>query len=246
MSKFNMEQYLNGMPVLDHGCVELIDGMLMDPLLKIVKSARVSFLGDTTELEDKDLKLIRYLKEHEHFSTFRHSYFTFRVKAPLMVFRQWWKYQVGSSWEERDEPETGAIAIPETNWNEQSFRYTVSDCEFYIPTEIRKQSKNNKQGSEGKLELIDGQDPVEMFRASCFRQFADYEKMVEAGAAKEQIRMLLPQNIYSSCYWTCSLQTIIFFLHQRLKDDAQWEIRQFALAVHDLIKPVLGDIISLT
>jgi thymidylate synthase (FAD) len=245
MSEFDIKQYFKSLNVLDHGSIELVDAMNMDPLLKVVKSARVSFLSDSAQLEEKDLKLIKYLKEHEHFSTFRHSYFTFRVKAPLMVFRQWWKYQVGSSWEEREEPETNSIVIPETNWNEQSFRYTVSECEFYVPSEIRKQSKSNKQGSEGRLEEVDGKDPVEIFRSSCLRQFADYEMLVKAGAAKEQCRMLLPQNVYSSCYWTCSLQTILFFLHQRLKNDAQWEIRQYALALKQLISPMLKNAFQL-
>lgn len=241
MSDFDIREHFQELKVLDKGSVELNDGMITNPLLKIVNSARISFLSESQDLEDKDLRLIKFLMSHEHFSTFRHSYFTFRIKAPLIVFRQWWKYQIGSNWEEREEPEVGSIIIPETNWNEASGRYVKFEPEFYIPEEVRVQSRNNKQGSSGRLEkLSGGEDPVEFFEKCCLEQYENYKYMVESDAAKEQCRMMLPQGIYSSCYWTCSLQTILFFLHQRLKPDAQYEIRQYAGAIWELMKPMIG------
>lgn len=257
MTTFNIKDHFRKIDVLDKGHVELMDGMITDPMLKVINSARVSFLKETTELTDRDRKLIKFLVDHEHFSTLRHSYFSFRVKAPLSVFRQWWKYQIGSEWVENEN--VGSIEIPDTSWNEASGRYVEFEPEFYIPEVIRIQSKDNKQGSHGKLGLInpyyssdtenDGPmpaiahatDPVDFFKASCERQYSDYKTLVAQGAAKEQARMLLPQGIYSECIWTCSLQTIMFFLHQRLKEDAQWEIREYAKAIHELVKPLLVD-----
>jgi thymidylate synthase (FAD) len=243
---FNIKDHFRKIDVLDKGHVELMDGMITDPMLKVINSARVSFLKETTELTDRDRKLIKFLVDHEHFSTLRHSYFSFRVKAPLSVFRQWWKYQIGSEWVENEN--VGSIEIPDTSWNEASGRYVEFEPEFYIPEAIRIQSKDNKQGSHGKLEvripvehLDNGLDPVSFFEHSCIRQYEDYKELVKAGAAKEQARMLLPQGIYSECIWTCSLQTIMFFLHQRLKEDAQWEIREYAKSIHELVKPLLVD-----
>lgn len=239
--RFNIRDHFQTLSVLDKGHVELNDGMVIEPKLKVVNSARVSFLQNSTEFEDKDAKLIKYLMEHEHYSTFRHSYFTFGIKAPLFVFRQWWKYQVGSHWEEN---ESGAIIIPGTGaWNEQSGRYTKFEPEFCIPEHIRIQSKNNKQGSGGILtQLENGEDPVKFYEAACNRQYEDYKYMIKSGAAKEQCRGFLPQNIYSACYWTCSLQTILFFLHQRMKPDAQFEIREYAKGVWGLIKPIFSEL----
>ena len=217
--------------------------MVSEPNLKVVNSARVSFAKESTELTDKDLKLIEYLINHEHFSTLRHSYFTFRLKAPICVFRQWWKYSIGSHFNENEG--FGSIELPETNWNEASGRYIEFEPEFYIPEAIRIQSKNNKQGSDGELDCDFCNEggaiisPVEYFELSCLRSFAAYQSLVDVGGAKEQARMLLPQNIYSECIWTCSLQTIIFFLHQRLKADAQWEIRQYALAAKELMSGLI-------
>lgn len=238
MTKFDIRSCFKKTAVLDKGHVELIDGMMTHPMLKVVNAARVSFLKETKELSDKDEKLVKFLIDHEHFSTLRHSYFTFRVKAPLCVFRQWWKYQIASQFIENEN--VGSIEIVDTSWNEQSARYVEFEPEFYIPEIIRIQSKNNKQGSSGKLEaLASGVDPVDFFRNVCDFQYQNYKAIVDAGGAKEQARMLLPQNIYSECIWTCSLQTVMHFLHQRLKEDAQWEIRQYANAVKDLMAPVL-------
>lgn len=240
-SNFDIREHFKKITVLDKGHVELIDGMVIDPMLKAVNAARVSFNKESTELTDKDKKLIKFLIEHEHFSTIRHSYFSFRIKAPINVFRQFWKYQIGSNWIENEN--VGSIQIPDTSWNEESGRYVEFEPEFYIPESIRVQSKDNKQGSFGKLEteIESGLSPVEFFEQSCLRQYEDYKKLVEAGAAKEQARMLLPQNIYSECIWTCSLQTILFFLHQRLKEDAQWEIREYAKGILELTRPILID-----
>ncbi len=244
--RFDIRKHFKNINVLDKGHIELIDGMVVEPNLKVVNSARVSFQKETNELTDKDLKLISFLVKHEHFSTLRHSYFSFRVKAPICVFRQWWKYQIGSHWNESEG--FGSIEIPETNWNEASGRYVEFQPEFYIPQEIRKQSKNNKQGSEGTLDCVFTFEnhagdveltPVQFFERSCNRSYAEYLQLVKAGGAKEQARMLLPQNLYSECIWTCSLQTIIFFLHQRLKEDAQWEIRQYAVALKNILSGIL-------
>lgn len=233
-----MTKFLGSVSVLDKGHVELCDGMVCDPKLKIVNAARVSFNKEVQELSDKDIKLIDFLFKHEHFSTFRHSYFSFRVKAPLLVFRQFWKYQIGSDWVENEN--VGTIQIPETNWNEMSGRYVEFEPEFYIPQEIRIQSKNNKQGSEGKLLLLEnGEDPVQFFETSCNQMYEKYNYLVKAGAAKEQARALLPQNIYSECMWTASLQCILYVLHQRLKSDAQFEIREYAKAIAQLMSPIM-------
>lgn len=252
---FNPKDLFDSRQVLDLGRVDLFDAMLMDPRLKVVNSARVSFNKSSEEYTDKDKKLVRFLYDHGHLSTYRHSYFSFRVKAPLFVFRQWWKYQVGSHWEEGNELGSPVI-VPDTSWNEASGRYVEFKPEFYIPDVVRKQSESNKQGSSSEvlesLQIfsdsqvggIESVDPRNFLKASCERSYADYKTLVEAGAAKELARMLLPQNIYSECIWTCSLQTLLHFFGQRLKSDAQYEIRQYAQAIYSLVEPVMVDLME--
>ena len=60
--------------------------------------------------------------------------------------------------------------------------------------------------------------------------------IIERGVAKEIARTMLPQGLYTQAYWTVSLQGVLHFLDQRLKPDAQYEIRRYAEAVRDLVR----------
>lgn len=100
-----MDMNSNLIPVLDKGYVRLIDTMGGD--LAVVNSARASYAKEVDEISQADARLIKFLMQHGHFSTLRHSFATFEMKAPLMVARQIWKYVVGS-----------AHTDPMVGWNE--------------------------------------------------------------------------------------------------------------------------------
>lgn len=213
--------------VLDHGYVRLVDVMGSD--LTVVNAARVSFDKESFELNDKDRRLIRFLATHGHTSPFRHATLQFEIYAPLMTARQWWKYVVGSMHQD-----------PLGAWNESSRRYVTEQVEFYVPgpNQWRSAPKNKKQGSGEPVgeplgeqltrRLIELQDLGEQM----------YEIALKNGVCAEQARLFLPAyGLYVRWYWTCSLQALAHFLNQRLEDDAQWEIRQFAVAVYKLVKP---------
>src|SRR5580698_2905750 len=87
MEKFDVTKMFRKIDVLDHGHVELFDAMILDPRLKVANAARVSYKKESKEYSEKDAKLVKFLFDHGHFSTYRHSYFSFRIKAPLFVFR---------------------------------------------------------------------------------------------------------------------------------------------------------------
>lgn len=241
---WNVRDYFVSLPVLDKGSVELVDAMIEHPLLKIVNSARVSFAKSSESFEEKDKKLVKYLSDHGHFSTFRHSYFSFKVKAPLFVFRQWWKYQIGSDWTNSDE--LGAtVSIPDTGWNEVSGRYVEHAPEFYIPDAFHKQSASNKQGSTDEIinRLEDGVSSIGAYLSHVQNSYTLYKQMIGAGIAKEEARMVLPPSIYTECIWTCSVQTLIHFLNQRRDAHAQRHIRAYADAVHEIVFPILGPVL---
>ncbi|HIH0669259.1 TPA: FAD-dependent thymidylate synthase, partial [Staphylococcus aureus] len=89
---------MNIINVLDKGYVRLVNHMGSD--LTVVNSARVSYAKESKELNDKDVKLIKFLAREGHTSPFRHVIAQYEVYAPLMVARQWWKYVIGSSHQE--------------------------------------------------------------------------------------------------------------------------------------------------
>jgi thymidylate synthase (FAD) len=197
------------MNVLDKGFVRLVDQMGSD--LSVVNAARISFGRESESMNDKDLKLLRYLWDHQHTSPFRHATLQFHIKAPLFVLRQWMKHQVGCA------------------WNEISGRYVKFNPEFYVPSTWRKQHQSNKQGSQG--EITDSKSAQILYESNMNCAVEDYYELLSMGVCKEQARMVLPLSLYSECYWTTSLQAVLHFLKLREDEHSQKEIREYAQAV---------------
>jgi len=249
-----MSQIKQIYPVEDNiGCVQLMNKH-EDPLLSVVNAARVSYDTQKKVTDEKDKKLSKFLWENGHSSPYRHCFYTFNIKAALFIFRQWHKHQIGCPW-------TVVLADGEevmfdlaqikmdtdngTSWNEVSGRYVELKPQFYIPKRYRSNAGHaNKQASSELKEWTDEDhaSTQERFRLFCVAAYSHYQDELNRGVAKEMARMLLPQNIYSSAIWTPSLQAVIHFLSLRLKESAQWEIRQYAEAIYALIKPDLDSL----
>jgi thymidylate synthase (FAD) len=209
----------------DIGFVNVVDSMGND--LTVVNSARVSYGAYREELEEKDKKLIEYLAKHKHTSPFRHCFITFHVKCPLFVRNQWYKHIVGSNYSMGDHGSHG--------WNEISGRYVDIKPEFYIPYALRKQHESSKQASvETEQELFSAE--LDLLEDTTFTAYENYQELIEKGVAKEQARMILPQNMYTEFYWTASLHAIAHFASLRDKPDAQFEIQAYAKAIAEEAK----------
>lgn len=60
---------------------------------------------------------------------------------------------------------------------------------------------------------------------------------MEDGIAPEQARLFLPAyGLYVRFVWTTSLQSALHFLDLRLDNEAQYEIREYASAVHTIVE----------
>lgn len=216
--------------VLDHGFVELVDSMGDD--LTVVNSARVSFGKRKTELSAGDKKLIKYLADHKHWSPFRHVQLQFHCKVPEFVARQWYKHVVGIAYTEQQTVDHA--------WNEISLRYVdASEFNYYVPDGLRKQSEDNKQASVDECVEDPNGELLGAYRDHCQQALDLYNRMVNAGVAKEQARGLLPLNIYTEFYWTVSLQALVNFIHLRQHPGAQYEIRLYADALEKLTRDVV-------
>lgn len=210
--------------ILDKGYVRFVDKMGTD--LTIANSARVSFDKQSTELTDKDKKLIKFLANHGHTSPFRHAMIQFEVYAPLMVARQWWKYVVGSD-------------HTLDAWNESSRRYITEEPIFYIPNKAqwRLAPEDKKQGSADNFDTKKGDDYTHILMNYVADGEALYNKMINDGMAPEQARLFLPSyGMYVRWYWTTSLQGALHFLDQRLEHSAQYEIQQYAKAIAIIVQ----------
>lgn len=211
------------------GLLELYTHTLEDASLLSTNTARNSF-NKRKKVYDKisDKKLLDYLASHNHTSPFRHYFITFYVHAPEFVARQWWKHIVGSEYTFKD-----------TGWNELSLRYSPG-LFFFTPDTFYVQSRDKKQGRSQEIH----------HRSLEFRQRYSslvediqkfYSDMVSSGVSMEQARIILPLGVYTSFYWTASLQAIHHFVKLRNSPDAQAEIREYAEAMLALVKPLAGD-----
>lgn len=206
--------------VLDHGFVRLVDHMGSD--LSIVRAARVSYDADwrTGTDQGSDEKLIRYLWRNKHTSPFEAVQFTFEVKAPIFVFRQWHRHRTWS-------------------YNELSARYAKLDEDYYVPDPlfVGKQSKSNKQARVITNE--EDYDAVAIINNSCEVSFNMYFALRESGVPREVARTVLPLATYSRMFASVNLLNLFKFLTLRGHKHAQYEIRQYAAALIRLIRPIV-------
>lgn len=218
------------------GNVELVQHMGED--ITIVNSARVSFGVEKKELDDKDIKLIKYLIKHKHTSTLEHNIATFRIKVPLFVRSQHHRHRTWS-------------------YNEISRRYTDLNLSFYEPENFRTQHKSNRQSSNAEDKI----DPIIIFKTnfssqslniSCSEAIKEHHKnslklfdtLLESGVCREQARGILPQNLYTEYYATANLNNILKFIELRTHEGAQWEIQRLAQGMLSLIQDIWPETIK--
>ena len=198
------------------GWIGLVDHLGTET--SIVNAARVSFGKMRTEMDERDGKLIRYLIANHHSSPLEHVVFTFLVHCPLFVRSQWHRHRTWS-------------------YNEISRRYTQEDITFYVPDELREQAESDRQASV-EAKNIDQDACREMIRKQNQQAFEVYEKLLAAGVCREQARGVLPQNMMTTFWGTVDLNNLIKFLQLRESPHAQMEIRVYADAIKQMLKPL--------
>jgi len=213
--------------VLNHGLVRLIDSMGSD--LSIVRNARVSYdaAWRAGENEKGDLGLLNYLYANGHNTPFEAVTFTFEVKAPIFVFRQWYRHRTQS-------------------YNELSARYKELPEEFYIPepNQITTQSTDNKQMRTSEQHPEANRYRLDMMNANA-ASFSVYKDLIAGGCPRELARSVLPVATYSHMFATMNLHNLFHFLRERLHPHAQYEIRVYAEAILELIEPIVPHAVAI-
>ena len=205
--------------VLDKGFVRLVDYLGDDS--RIVQSARVSY-GEGTKSYREDKGLIDYLLRNDHTSPFEQVSFTFHIKMPIFVARQWIRHRTAKV-------------------NEISGRYSVMKSEFYVPAaeDIALQSDDNKQGRQNEPVSIELAKSIQdIISTEQERVYETYTKLLGMGLAREIARINLPLSLYTEWYWTMDLHNLFHFLRLRMDAHAQKEIRVYANAIFEIIKKI--------
>jgi thymidylate synthase (FAD) len=190
--------------------VELVRSSASDS--DVLFAARVSTKGEQS-LEDvgadasRSSGLINFLMRDRHGSPFEHNSMTFFVSAPIFVFREFMRHRIAS-------------------YNEESGRYRELRPVFYVPGPERRLVQIGKpgaydfvEGTREQYELVTSQT-----RSVCREAYAAYQRMLEAGVAREVARIVLPVSIFSTMYVTMNARSLMNFHSLRTKrDDAHFK-----------------------
>ena len=185
----------------DDVTVELVKASASDA--DVIWAARVSTAGEQSmdeigEDPARSAGLINYLARERHGSPFEHTSFTFFISAPIFVFREFMRHRIAS-------------------YNEESGRYRELKPVFYIPNKDRKLIQVGKTGhytfeagTDAQYELM-----VTEMKKAYTAAYDAYQKMLEAGIAREVARATLPVATYSSMYVTMNARALMNFLSLR-------------------------------
>lgn len=211
--------------VLDHGHVALVESWGSDE--RIIEAARMStgkgFRGWGDDGAPGDERLLAYLWRNKHASPFEMAGAVVEVQAPIFVIREWQRHRTQS-------------------FNELSARYAPIPCVDYVPSVERlmiEVDASNKQAG-----AIDGAEPMceevaRAYQGALRTQYqsaeALYSQALRCGVPKELARVHLPVGRYSRMRASANLRNWLAFLSLRMDAKAQWEIRQYANAVHDVL-----------
>lgn len=237
--------------LLDHGYLRFIESYGSDE--SIIEAARMStnkgFLGwgprcsecgvghnegdcykvalsPTQEVTRKhgDEKLLKYLYDNKHATPFEMAGLIIEVQAPIFVFREWHRHRTQS-------------------YNEMSARYTPLPDLNYIPSIERLMM--NSSGTNKQAGTVAGAKTLSLAAAQTFRSQLQgmydqaqelYEFALDEGVPKELARVHLPVGRYSKMRANANLRNWLAFLTLRMAPGAQWEIREYANAVGEIIK----------
>ncbi len=226
--------------VLNKGHVDLVDHMGSD--LTVCNAARVSFSKDTEweideeaverlresgssyhpedvqKLGERDVKLLKYLAKHQHWTPFAHPQITLRVKAPISIRTQMFKHKQGFV------------------ENEISRRYVSFEPEFYYPAWRGEPTGGAKQGSSDFIRIHP--EAEKNFDNSIRLAIHTYNELLRNNVAPEQARFVLPQGMYTEWYWTGSLAAYARFYKQRIDEHAQYEVREYAKVIGKIISRI--------
>ncbi len=241
-------------PLLDHGYIKIIDVMGSDQ--SIIEAARMSTDGafrgwgptcehcgekvraaiahaspgavkcpnhGTVEGKPGDEKLLSYLYKNKHATPFEFAQIVFEIQCPIMVTREWHRHRT-------------------QGYNEMSARYEPLPDLYYLPSVERlmiNASKTNKQAG-----TVQDAEALTEARAISFRQelqqqydvFEDsYLSALADGVPKELARCGMPVGHYTRFRATANLRNWLGFMTLRSSEKAQWEIRQYSLAINKLL-----------
>jgi len=198
----------------------------------IVEIARVS--SSRKNKKDKPEGLLRYLVQHKHWSPFEHGHATFEIETSKAI---------------------GIQLIRHRSFSFQEFSQRYQDVnrlgDIFEPIELRSQCEDNRQSSveiiNPNIQMESISPASETIEAFLGKAHSLYNKLLEAGVARETARMVLPLATTTKIHMTGSIRSWIHFLELRDDEHAQKEIQLIAREIKKQLKsklPVISEALN--
>lgn len=113
------------------------------------------------------------------------------------------------------------------SYSQQSQRYVNLKGEYIIPDTVKKDDQR-----------------INIYKEVLEKAFSAYQELVRLGVPKEDARYLLPQAVESKIIVTMNARELLHFFTLRTCNSAQWEIRELAWKMLDLVKELAPIIFS--
>lgn len=166
-------------------------------------------------------KLIKYLTKHKHWSPLEHVHYTFLIETARDISAQMMRHR-------------------SFHWQELSQRY--DKIQKFMPVELRKQGKTNRQVGDEVFDPSIEEWPGGMVTASELVELhlhesrKVYEALLEAGVARECARRILPMCSKTTVHMTGNLRDFMMYLNVRCEEGTQKEHREVALGIGEILE----------
>jgi thymidylate synthase (FAD) len=185
----------------------------------IGKIARVS--NPANEDNPNVVGLLKYLIKHKHWSPFEMASMCLEIQTTRAIASQILRHRSFS-------------------FQEFSQRYAIA-TELELP-HLRRQDVINRQNSIDDIPQAVGENFGQDISAH-FKQAQDlYQRMLDAGVAKECARAVLPLNTTTRLYMSGTIRSWLHYIDLRSWHGTQWEHTQIALNALQILKEQLPTI----
>ena len=179
-------------------------------------------------------KLVKYLMDHKHWSPLQHISFGFKIETRRSISAQIFGHR-------------------SLNGQEWSLRY--SEPLGFEDIELRKEHPTNRQSSTEVFDpVLKDQEQYYDIYVDCKASDAInvimndieilYNKLIEAGVAKECARDILPLCTKTTIHLTGTLRDILGFMNIRCDEHAQKEVQDIANRIGEELENHIPEIMS--
>ncbi len=191
----------------------------------LAAAARLCYASSDAAPLDQDLAsvadFVKKLREMGHLSPLEHAVFTFHIEGVSRAMtHQLVRHRLAS-------------------YSQRSQRYVPhADFDYVMPPQL-----------EGRTVDDDGRSvPADAYFAETMQLIAERYRKLNAALGQtgersnEDARYVLPNACETSIMMTMNARELLHFLEERLCLRAQWEIRDVANIILDLVRPVLAPV----